>query len=81
LSNHHTEFLTATITNWQHLLADDTCKKIIIDSLQWLTKFERCKVFAFVIMPNQIHLLWRIEESFKRVEVQGTFFSFTAHAF
>lgn len=77
----HPEFLTATILKWQHLLKDDKCKQIIIDSLQWLTKQNRCKIYAFVIMPNHIHLLWKIADGFERTEVQGAFFSYTAHQF
>lgn len=32
-------------------------------------------------MPNHIHLLWKISDDFTRREVQGAFFSFTAHGF
>ena len=80
-TSYYPEFITATILKWQHLLADDECKQIVIDSLQWLTKQNRCKVYAFVIMPNHIHLLWKIADGFERTEVQGAFFSYTAHQF
>jgi putative transposase len=69
--NYHIEFLTATILRWQHLLADNTHKQIILDSLGWLVKEERCKVFGFVIMPNRIHLIWRINNKHARAKVQG----------
>jgi REP element-mobilizing transposase RayT len=81
---HHTyypEFLTATILKWQRLLQDDNCKTIILDSLQWLVNEKRCKVYAFVIMPNHIHLLWRIEDGYERDKVQGALLSYTAHEF
>ncbi len=32
-------------------------------------------------MPNHIHLLWRISDGFERQDVEGAFFSFTAHEF
>jgi REP element-mobilizing transposase RayT len=79
--SHHTEFLTATILRWKNLLADDKCKRIILDSLAWLSKEGRCKVHAFVIMPNHIHLIWKIADGFARQEVQAAFLSFTAHEF
>ena len=79
--NHHIEFLTATILRWQHLLANDSYKQIIIDSLQWLHNEERCKIYGFVIMPNHIHLLWRINDKLARGEVQGALLSYTAHQF
>ncbi len=79
--NYYPEFLTATILRWQHLLKDDSCKQIIVDSLEWLVTNKKCKVYAFVIMPNHIHLIWKILDGFTRQEVQGAFFSFTAHEF
>ncbi|HLK30499.1 MAG TPA: transposase [Puia sp.] len=79
--SYHTEFLTATILDWKHLLKDDNCKQIIIDSLQWLVEQKRCSVQAFVIMPNHIHLLWKISDGIERFYAQGALLSFTAHAF
>jgi len=79
--NYHIEFLTATILRWQHLLAVDKYKQIIVDSLHWLHKEERCKVFGFVIMHNHIHLIWRINDKHARGEVQGALLSYTAHQF
>src|SRR5678815_4142470 len=81
LKSYYTEFFTATILNWQKLLHDDNLKQIIVDSLQWLVKEKRCTVYAFVIMPNHMHLLWRITEGLEREIVQGALLSFTAHAF
>jgi putative transposase len=79
--SHHIEFLTATILRWQHLLADNKFKQIILESLAWLSKEGRCKVYGFVIMPNHIHLIWKIADGFTRQEVQAAFLSFTAHEF
>ena len=36
--NYHTEFLTGTILNGEHLLKDDDYKQIVIDSFNWLVK-------------------------------------------
>lgn len=79
--NYGIEFLTATILRWQHLLADDKFKRLVLDSLHWLCKEERCKVYGFVIMPNHIHLVWKINNKHARAEVQGSLLSFTAHQF
>ncbi len=81
IKSYHAEFLTATILNWQHLLQDDQYKQIIIDSLAWLVEEKRCAVYAFVIMPNHIHLLWRIMGGLERAQVQAALLSFTAHTF
>jgi len=81
LQNYHTEFLTGTIFNWNHLLKDDNYKQIIVDSFQWLVKEKKCTINAFVIMPNHFHLIWKISDGFERKDVQGALFSFTAHEF
>jgi REP element-mobilizing transposase RayT len=78
---YHIEFFTATILRWQHLLTDNSCRQIILNSLEWLSVQEKCKVHAFVIMPNHIHMIWKIADGFTRPEVQGAFLSFTSHKF
>ena len=80
LKIYHPEFLTATILNWQHLLNDEF-KQIVIDAMRWLVNEKRCRIYGFVIMPNHIHLLWKIEDGFDRARVQGALLSFTAHEF
>ncbi len=79
--NYHTEFLTGTIFNWEHLLATDDFKNILLSSFQWLVKNKKCDINAFVLMPNHIHLLWKISDGFERKDVEGALFSFTAHEF
>ncbi len=81
LQNYHTEFLTATIFSWYHLLKDDSYKHIILDSFEWLVKEKKCTINAFVIMPNHFHLIWKTSDGFERKNVQGALFSFTAHQF
>lgn len=81
LQNYHTEFLTGTIYNWNHLLKKDRYKEIMIESFNWLVKEKRCTTNAFVIMPNHFHLIWKISDVYERKNVQGAFFSFTAHQF
>ena len=74
-------FWTATINNWNHLLKDDKYKQIIIDSLAYLTEKELADIFAFVIMPNHIHLIWRTNKMNGKETVQGSFLKYTAHEF
>jgi putative transposase len=35
-------------------------------------------VYGFVIMPNHIHLIWQIQDGFKREMIQNRFLKFTA---
>lgn len=80
IKTYHIEFFTATILNWQHLLKDQY-KSIIIECMRWLVKNKRCKIYGFVIMPNHIHVIWKIEDGQERANVQGALLSFTAHQF
>src|SRR5262249_47538975 len=74
-------FFTATINNWQMLLADDGMKQIITDSLQWHHQNNRARTHAFVIMPNHIHLLWSPVTKFYEDGNEQSLLSFTAHEF
>lgn len=74
----HIAFFTATILEWKHLLKPDKYKQIIVDSLRYLVEQNRVKIYAFVIMPNHLHLLWKMEEPHKREDVQRDFLKYTA---
>ena len=74
-------FWTATINNWQRLLQSDVYKDVIISSLEYLSSTNKIDVFGFVIMPNHIHLIWRIKELNGKETAQGSFLKYTAHEF
>ena len=74
-------FWTATINQWQRLLENNNYKDVIIDSLQYLTDTGKIAVFAFIIMPNHIHLIWRVNEPNGKESPQGSFLKYTAHTF
>ncbi|MCE6987752.1 transposase [Dyadobacter sp. CY323] len=76
--HHHIQFFTATNLWWKKLLLQDKYKDIVIDSLRFLVEKQRVKVHAFVIMPNHIHLMWRIDKAFLLQDVQRDFLKFTA---
>jgi REP element-mobilizing transposase RayT len=71
-------FYTATIYQWKYLLNADEYKSIIVESLRFLVDNNRATIYAFVIMPNHIHLLWRINSSWNLTRVQADFMKFTA---
>jgi len=71
-------FFTATILEWKHLLKDDKYKDIILNSMKFLVQDKRAEIFAFVIMPNHIHMVWRVNNKFEPFEVQRDFLKFTA---
>ena len=74
-------FWTATINKWQRLLMEDRYKDVIISSLEYLSNEGKTDVFAFIIMPNHIHLIWRANELNGKESPQGSFLKYTAHEF
>ena len=74
-------FWTATINGWKHLLKEDTMKMQIIQSLQWLKQTELIDVYAYVIMPNHLHFVWKINGLNGKESPQGSLLKFTAHKF
>ncbi|MGK2863242.1 MAG: hypothetical protein ACSLE0_15025 [Chitinophagaceae bacterium] len=55
-------FWTATINQWQKLLLQHKYKEVVINSLEYLSREGKIDVYAFVIMPNHIHLIWKTNE-------------------
>lgn len=49
-----------------------------MDSLAFLIEQKRIVLYGFVLMPNHIHLLWRIQAPYHKEEVQRDFLKFTA---
>jgi REP element-mobilizing transposase RayT len=75
---HFPEFITVTCYEWLPLIKGTDEKEIIIHSLQYLTEQNKISVYAFVLMDNHFHLIWRIRQGYKRSDVQRDFLHFTA---
>lgn len=74
-------FWTATINQWQHLLLHNSFKDVILQSINNLSERGKVDVFSFVIMPNHIHLIWRLNEKNGKESPHASFLKFTAHEF
>jgi REP element-mobilizing transposase RayT len=81
--NHHTMlFFTSTILYWQNLLSYNETKQIVVNSLQFLVKNNKIKLYGYVIMPNHIHLLIEVlNPQSKNENFQHSLLSYTAHQF
>jgi putative transposase len=73
-----TQFFTATILEWKKLLGPDKYKEIVLKSMKFLVDDNRVQIHGFVIMPNHIHILWRIENGILKQDVQRDFLKFSA---
>ncbi len=47
---HDIQFFTATILWWKHPLKPDKYKQIIMDSMKFLVKHQRVRIYGFVFM-------------------------------
>ncbi|HYH13809.1 MAG TPA: transposase [Flavisolibacter sp.] len=74
-------FWTATIHQWHRLLSPDHYKDVIIDTLAYLSEKKLAEVFAFVIMPNHLHLIWRTLAPNGKESPQASLLKYTAHRF
>ncbi len=72
------QFYTATILNWKMLLNQVKYKQIIIDSLSFLSKEKRVKIYGFVIMDNHIHIIWQGTTLHSLKHTQLSFMKYTA---
>lgn len=77
IAKEHAEFITVTCLEWIHVLKEDRFKDIVIDSLAFLSREERIRVYGFVIMSNHFHLIWQMSGDHKRDAVQRDFLKFT----
>lgn len=71
-------FSTYTNLNWLPVLQEDFHKNIVLNSLKFLVENGRIKLYGFVIMPNHIHLIWKIDDKLELKNVQRDFLKFTA---
>ena len=56
-------------------------KMTIIESLQYLTKRKLIMVYAFVIMPNHLHLIWELSGMNGKESPKASLVKYTAHEF
>ena len=60
----HLYFVTITIKHNLHILKNDVLKRIIVDSLNTGRILGQYQLFAFVIMPNHIHIIIKCPENY-----------------
>lgn len=75
---YHPTFFTATCLEWKMLLKPFQFKEIICNSLKFLVEDNRVKLYAFVIIDNHLHLIWKIQNGHLKERVQMSFLKYTA---
>jgi len=56
-------FITATITEWQPLLAKPAIRDILLEDLEFYRNKYSCKIIAYVIMPEHYHIVVEFQEA------------------
>jgi REP element-mobilizing transposase RayT len=72
------QFYTATINDWQHVLAPEKCKTIITDCLRDMVGRKQIELNAFVLMDSHVHFIWQPLQDLTPSQLQTTFTSFTS---
>ena len=71
-------FVTTTAERHIHIFKNDSIIRIILDSLHFLRTNKRMELFAFVIMPNHIHIIGRFGKEYSLSDVMRDFKRHTA---
>ena len=74
-------FFTPTIHKWLPLLLKNNNQQLIIDYLKKLSDEGFITVYAFVLMPNHVHIIWHQNKLNGKETPQGSFLKYTAHEF
>ena len=70
-------FITTTLREFIPLFNDEKIVKIVLDSLEYLREHAALKLYAYVIMPEHLHLIAGIDKA-SITEVAGAMKSFTS---
>jgi len=72
-------FWTDTINDWNHLLKPDKYKQLILDIWRIQVEKRLIIIYAFVIMPNHLHVLWELRSMNGKEMPHASFNKATAH--
>jgi len=71
-------YSTFTIYRWQNLFEAEENIEIIIEALTFLSNSQRWLLYAFVIMPNHVHLFYQVLDPHLNENIKHSFLSYTA---
>lgn len=71
-------FLTFTVVDWIDLFTRPTYSEIILESLRFCQQHKGLVVYAYVIMPSHLHLIWSTDDPNGLSQIIQSFKSYTA---
>ncbi|RYF69483.1 MAG: hypothetical protein EOO39_17460, partial [Cytophagaceae bacterium] len=72
-------FWTNTIHQWRRLLVLEKYKQLIINCWRELVNRQQVAVYAFVIMPNHVHVIWEMLAPNGKEMPHASFNKFMSH--
>jgi putative transposase len=72
-------FWTDTVLDWKKLLKQDKYKQRIIEEWQKLIVKRKIAIYAFVLMPNHLHVVWELLEKNGKEMPHASFNKATGH--
>ncbi len=75
----HLYFITTSAVHHAHIFRRDVMKRILIDSLNTGRILGQYELYAFVIMPNHVHLILRCLDKYTPMDVVCEFKKATAN--
>lgn len=78
--DHYPQFITITNHNWLPVLKNDYHKDIVIEALKKRVENQQITIYAFVIMPNHMHLIWQLHDGINKMNFQRDFLKFAARS-
>lgn len=71
-------FVTTTAVSHHHIFVSDNIKHILLESFSFMRENNWIKLYAFVIMPNHLHIILRVLHGRKLFDVMRDFKKFTS---
>lgn len=75
------ELLTVCCRNGRMLLREDDHKQIVMNSLLFMVNDQRIWLYGFVILPDELHLLWKKRPDWEHRNVKQMMLKYTAQQF
>ena len=73
-------FWTDTVKDWKKLFTNEKYKQILLGSFRELVFRDLVEIYAFVIMPNHIHVVWEMKEPNGKEMPHASFNKYTSHS-
>ncbi len=72
-------FWTNTVKDWKRIFQYECYTHYLISSWRELVRRGKITVYAFVIMPNHLHVVWEMHETNGKEMPHASFNKFTSH--